>query len=229
MRHWSHHHSTDTVDDPVFRAAMRGCDAVSFVFGLEVTWSLIQQRQQEEDEAAAATLLQEMHRKGQLCHSDDEKEDKPSTNPSKDNSDNEDSDHKISPKNIFTDLDASDTESSTDGYDASRETNIFSKEKKAKSTVQSSDPSCGSAQSDREAELGYLSSEVHETAHKEIIDGRKNSTTIEVTDSLGAIGGLVATAADKSNTAKWSCSVCTFDNKLFSRKCEICEAARPKG
>ena len=40
MRSWSHHNSTDTVDDPVFRAAMRGYDAVSFVFGLEVTWSL---------------------------------------------------------------------------------------------------------------------------------------------------------------------------------------------
>lgn len=50
MRSWSHHSSTDTVDDPVFRAAMRGSDAVSFIFGLEVTWSLIQQRQQEEEE-----------------------------------------------------------------------------------------------------------------------------------------------------------------------------------
>lgn len=37
MRHWSHHYSTDTVEDPVFRAAMRGYGAVSFVFGLEVT------------------------------------------------------------------------------------------------------------------------------------------------------------------------------------------------
>ena len=58
MRHWSHHHSTDTVDDPVFRAAMRGFDAVSFVFGLEVTWSLIQQRQQEEEEKQALLELE---------------------------------------------------------------------------------------------------------------------------------------------------------------------------
>ena len=42
MRHWSHHYSTDTVDDPVLRAAMRCLNDVSFVFGLEVTWSLIQ-------------------------------------------------------------------------------------------------------------------------------------------------------------------------------------------
>lgn len=53
MRNWSHHHSTDTVDDPVFRAAMRDCNLVSFIFGLEVTWSLIQQRQQEEAEKKA--------------------------------------------------------------------------------------------------------------------------------------------------------------------------------
>lgn len=57
MRSWSHHHRTDTVDDPIFRAAMRGCDAVSFVFGLEVTWSLIQQRQQEEEETKAMQEL----------------------------------------------------------------------------------------------------------------------------------------------------------------------------
>lgn len=38
MRQWSHHHTVDTVDDPVFRAALRGRDTVSFVFGLEVTW-----------------------------------------------------------------------------------------------------------------------------------------------------------------------------------------------
>ncbi len=58
MRHWSHHHTTDTVDDPVFRAAMRGFDNVSFVFGLEVTWSLIQQRQQEEEERQALLELE---------------------------------------------------------------------------------------------------------------------------------------------------------------------------
>merc|ERR1712087_973364 len=60
MRSWSYHHSTDTVDDPIFRAAMRGTDSVSFVFGLEVTWSLIQQRQQEEEERQAMEELEGM-------------------------------------------------------------------------------------------------------------------------------------------------------------------------
>lgn len=60
MRSWSHHHKTDTVDDPIFRAAMRGYDQVSFVFGLEVTWSLIQQRQQDEEERQAMLELESM-------------------------------------------------------------------------------------------------------------------------------------------------------------------------
>lgn len=72
MRHWSHHHTTDSVDDPVFRAAMRGCDAVSFVFGLEVTWSLIQQRQQEEEERFAMQELENMDDDEE--HSDNEGE-----------------------------------------------------------------------------------------------------------------------------------------------------------
>ena len=62
MRHWSHHHSSDTVDDPVFRAAMRGYDSVSFVFGLEVTWSLIQQRQQEEEEKQAMLEIERLEK-----------------------------------------------------------------------------------------------------------------------------------------------------------------------
>jgi Bromodomain len=60
MRSWSHHHTTDTVDDPIFRAAMRGYDSVSFVFGLEVTWSLLQQRAQEEEEEAAMREVEAM-------------------------------------------------------------------------------------------------------------------------------------------------------------------------
>ena len=81
MRNWSHHHSTDTVDDPVFRAAMRGYDAVSFVFGLEVTWSLIQERQQAEEERAAMEELERIQKleeeaeaAGALVDTDDETE-----------------------------------------------------------------------------------------------------------------------------------------------------------
>jgi hypothetical protein len=60
MRSWSHHYKADTVDDPIFRAAMRGYDSVSFVFGLEVTWGKIQQRQQEEEDLKAMKELEQM-------------------------------------------------------------------------------------------------------------------------------------------------------------------------
>jgi Bromodomain/Zn-finger in Ran binding protein and others len=71
MRCWSHHHSVDTVDDPVFRAAMRGYDSVSFVFGLEVTWSLIQQRKQEEEEKLAMLEFEEAQKcEGGTNHSE---------------------------------------------------------------------------------------------------------------------------------------------------------------
>jgi hypothetical protein len=60
MRNWSHHHNTDTVDDPIFRAAMRGYDSVSFVFALEVTWGLLQEREKEEEEKKALLELKEL-------------------------------------------------------------------------------------------------------------------------------------------------------------------------
>jgi Bromodomain len=73
MRHWSHHYSVDTVDDPVFRTAMQGCDAVSFVFGLEVTWSLIQERQQVEEERVALEALAGME-EGLAANDDSDEE-----------------------------------------------------------------------------------------------------------------------------------------------------------
>ena len=63
MRSWSHHYSTDTVDDPIFRAAMRGYDAVSFVFGLEVTWDLIQQRRRSIGITAQTTDVKQLRSK----------------------------------------------------------------------------------------------------------------------------------------------------------------------
>jgi len=71
MRCWSHHYKTDTVDDPIFRAAMRGYDSVSFVFGLEVTWSKIQQRQQEEEDLKAMKELEQMEELQTLEEADD--------------------------------------------------------------------------------------------------------------------------------------------------------------
>merc|ERR1711933_380643 len=71
MRDWSHHYKTDTVDDPIFRAAMRGYDSVSFVFGLEVTWGKIQQRQQEEEDRKAMEELERMEELQKLEEEED--------------------------------------------------------------------------------------------------------------------------------------------------------------
>lgn len=75
MRDWSHHYKTDTVDDPIFRAAMRGYDSVSFVFGLEVTWGKIQQRQQEEEDRKAMEELEQMEELQNQEEDDDDKDD----------------------------------------------------------------------------------------------------------------------------------------------------------
>lgn len=50
LNNWSHHISTDTVDDEVFCKAMSGTGdrLVSFIFGLEVTWELLQAQVEEE-------------------------------------------------------------------------------------------------------------------------------------------------------------------------------------
>lgn len=55
---------------------MRGFDTVSFIFGLEVTWSLIQQRQQDEEEKQAMLELAE----AQKCNPPDEGDDEGSSN-----------------------------------------------------------------------------------------------------------------------------------------------------
>lgn len=71
MRSWSHHYKTDTVDDPIFRSAMRGYDSVSFVFGLEVTWGKIQQRQQEEEDLKAMKEFEKMEEHQRLLDEED--------------------------------------------------------------------------------------------------------------------------------------------------------------
>ena len=51
---WSHHISTNTIDDDVMAKAMADDDTVSFVFGLEVNWDLLQEKELlEADEKEA--------------------------------------------------------------------------------------------------------------------------------------------------------------------------------
>jgi hypothetical protein len=74
MRNWSHHFSTDTCDDPVFRAAMRGTDIVSFVFGLEVTYSLIKAREEQERELREMEAMENFD-ESQVSDNENDKDD----------------------------------------------------------------------------------------------------------------------------------------------------------
>ena len=72
MRNWSHHFNVNTCDDPVFREAMQGYDTVSFVFGLRVTWDLLEARRKEEEEAM---VLQELNMMDELSDDDNDNDD----------------------------------------------------------------------------------------------------------------------------------------------------------
>jgi len=48
---WSHHCSVNTCDDEALRRAVSDSDAVSFLFGLEVNWDLLQEKQLATREA----------------------------------------------------------------------------------------------------------------------------------------------------------------------------------
>ena len=98
MRNWSHHYSTESCDDPVFRNAMRGTDAVSFVFGLEVNWSLIEERQQMEE----ARAFREMQEAGAAlcCGSNDDSDNCDEGPADDDDNDSSDSNNAKSQKKI---------------------------------------------------------------------------------------------------------------------------------
>jgi len=49
LKNWSHHWTVKTADDPVMKQALQGREeAISFLFGLEVTWDLLQRFPQPE-------------------------------------------------------------------------------------------------------------------------------------------------------------------------------------
>ena len=58
---WSHHCSVNTTDDEALKRAMGDDEAVTFVFGLEVNWDLLQLREAERKDAEA--LRKEQSRK----------------------------------------------------------------------------------------------------------------------------------------------------------------------
>ena len=211
MRHWSHHHNTDTVDDPVFRAAMRGTDAVSFVFGLEVTWSLIQQRQQEEEERQAMQELEgiEELQKEEESDGDEESED-----------DNED---------VPIEEDGSSGSSSgSDDDEHEMQANADNKVQCENESV-TSDGTGDSAASSSSPKLAPQPN-VFE------LESPGGNTTSTETESENLTPDSLDSSNNKENEHlsptpsqdEWECSSCTLFNKKAKRKCVACGTKRQK-
>jgi hypothetical protein len=214
MRSWSHHHTTDTVDDPVFRAAMRGCDAVSFVFGLEVTWSLIQQRQQEEEERQAMMELEEVRKYN------------PSMNEEDDSSEEQDN-TRDEEKSVTdeTEFESIPTGNEAEGSECSKPESPTDSPSTESELCDSLDKDTGDSRPGghaNEEESGEASSSL-EDAGEDMDEG----------PGIGVSAGeeryfQMPTAEDVSSQSpsdKWVCQKCTFLNTFSRKACEMCKAS----
>jgi hypothetical protein len=248
MRHWSHHHSTDTVDDPVFRAAMRGFDDVSFVFGLEVTWSLIQQRQQEEEERQAMLELECIE---EMDDDEEEVEAKQSTLSSKESCTKKDDIDELTIRPAVTE----DTEVTTDDdddYDNDGSwyiSRIFTKDEIMSSNASTCErnhcdnTACSLWKSKTHLERALcfvcqkekfdgfpVGLEPQDPVHKDVItkfcSGPLQSSSTVTNSSSSPADSTSGTGIDVSAVVVWACSQCTFENKAKSKKCVMCGSAK---
>jgi DNA repair and recombination protein RAD54 and RAD54-like protein len=223
MRLWSHHYSTDTVDDPIFRAAMRGCDAVSFVFGLEVTWSNIRARQEAEEEAEAAKAfdIDELE-------ADDVEEDgsKPTVEPSIDVATSRVDDVNVS-------LESPD-ETSDDDDPVDAKSFIGEQENDEFSRKTLNDISVVKGEDDESDEASF-----HDKANVMNSAGQQTNGSIsspfcceesprdgsifaDCTQTLSPEGENMVVSVNQ-----WSCVTCTLLNKKAARKCSACGTKKP--
>jgi len=220
MRSWSHHHSTDTVDDPIFRAAMRGYDSVSFVFGLEVTWSLIQQRQQEEEERQAMLALEELENIEEIDGADEEtelvkSEEEDGGGNAEEEGEKDESDE--SPKEGPIKSGEEDTAGMVDADS----TDIVDNEL-ASHGDENEEETAAPASEELEASI-----QTDDTLSKAVDDGigEDSETTVEEPDVTGINTAPVEEAPASTPTAKkpkWECKGCTFLNTPRSKKCKMC-------
>lgn len=207
MRHWSHHHTTDTVDDPIFRAALRGTDAVSFVFGLEVTWSLIQQRQQDEDDKKALEVIEEAGEDEFVCTK--QLDDKDERTGSDDEASSSDNDEEKGDGMDVDDIPSGQGDTMSECHD-----NMPAPTHGA--VVHGSSPRPdGKCVKDVECTHASSQSDVSVAASQTHSESSSGSTGT----------GSSQVSPGKS---EWECPSCTLFNRQSLRKCDACGTRRPK-
>lgn len=220
MRSWSHHHSTDTVDDPIFRAAMRGYDSVSFVFGLEVTWSLIQQKKEEDEERQAMLELQAM----QEMQEEEEEDDSAAV-------DNNKGDENPDQKEDVA-MDDADENNSSDDDDGDDGSSSDSGSEEEASAIASNDNADGESSPTVKQEEGNDESRPEDPVAPS--PGSATETEEEADlETEGASPVKIETSSpsgDKENAVPtsgvWTCDLCTLQNEASDKKCTACEFAK---
>ncbi len=222
MRHWSHHHTSDTVDDPVFRAAMRGFDTVSFVFGLEVTWSLIQQRQQEEEEKQA---MQELECMQEIV---------------------EDEDEDVAADTVAADTVAADTVAADTVATDTVATDTVATDTTAEELMQSSGDkklTCKTLNDEKNDQVDEAGTPTTEATHFSDSENDDSMTGIvtqsfpeekKIEDDSNVVASTPPTQKEIINENKrasspddvWACNECTFENEASSRSCGMCGLKR---
>ena len=243
MRSWSHHHTTDTVDDPVFRAAMRGFDSVSFVFGLEVTWSLIQQKQQEEEEKQAMLELQAIQEMNEEEEDEDDAEegggeDDAEPNDGKENATMEhasgtaphDEEEESSSDEGEEEIKLEgDTNEDSESEDSENEEEMAVVEASADDEVESSEED--SDGSDNDAVIGEADTPTSDAPEALLCDSSSDAADEEEDDvEAVAVETLSPPAGGKENeepdSSGWACDTCTFINVSAKKKCGACSKLR---
>jgi hypothetical protein len=212
MRSWSHHHNTDTVDDPIFRAAMRGYDAVSFVFGLEVTWSLIQQREQDEEERKAVKELEAIEELDEAEEGAKEEE----------------ADGVVQEEEALSGDESDSNDEADESGNAVSDNVAMENTVDPEETGNTSETSEESVSSPQHASNSAKGS----TPEAEVVDSpASDSNLVEV---LTASQTQSSCSSDKENDKsspskkEWECATCTLFNKKSLRKCQACGTKRPK-
>lgn len=212
--YWQSHHTLDLVSDPIFRAAMRGYDQVSFVFGLEVTWSLIQQRQQEEEERQAMLELEKMDEIEAAFNDDTEEANQ-----------QDESDGGIEKENEDTEKDGDDEQpAAADKTSDLVDGELFDSDSDEQFNQENS------SETDKE-EVTEIEAITEMEVEADEVDNTKNTESeavaLEASESNAPIveesAPIDPLKVDRVSEDTWECLQCTYANKMSRKTCEMCK------